>query len=87
MSICLDTYLPRTRSSFKTDFGSNLYYPYLVGKQTIETVILNFYERDELVSVFSDEDLTLLAMESSENSFAELWDLENDDYWCSYLND
>ena len=87
MSLCLDTYIPRKRSTFKTEIEPFLYYPYLSVKETIETVILNFYEHDELVSSFSDDEMTALAMETSEDSFAELWNLENDEYWSSYLND
>lgn len=87
MTLSLDTYQPFVRESFLSDVEPTLCYFYLKSQQNIESVILNFSGNTELVSEFSEDELTVLTMESSEESFAELWDLEDDDYWDSYLND
>lgn len=87
MTLSLDTYQPFVRESFLPDIEPTLCYFYLKSQQSFESVILNFSENTELVAGFSEDELTLLTMESSEKSFAKLWDLEDDDYWDSYLND
>jgi hypothetical protein len=87
MTLSLDTYQPVVRKSFLPDVETSLCYFYLISQQNIESVILNFSGNTELVTGFSEDELTLLTMESSEKSFAELWDLEDDDYWNSYLHD
>ena len=87
MTISLDTYQPLIRKSFLPDLESSLWYVYTIKQQNQENVIFNFYEKIDLVSDFNQDKLTKLTMKSSESSFAELWDLEDDDYWSSYLND
>ena len=87
MTLSLDTYQPFIRKFFLPDVEPSLCYYYLKSQQNIESVILNFSGNTKLASEFSEDELTLLTMESSEESFAEFWDLEDNDYWNSYLND
>lgn len=50
---------------------------------SVDIIYINNFEKFE--SNFSSRDLTRLASQISERSFAEFWDSEDDKYWESYL--
>ncbi|WP_419802336.1 hypothetical protein [Mucilaginibacter sp.] len=40
---------------------------------------------DDLAVASEEKEMTLLAMQASEQTMAKVWDKDDDDYWNSYL--
>ncbi len=90
MPSAINTFKPAKKLDIKNtyctgrDFHTGIFMYFLYQNTTTEDVIIRF-RNPSMVSDFNSEQLTRLAMESSETSLAKYWDKEEEDYWESYL--